>query len=189
MLVLFMNPLNLLSPRALPNPDFFSDCGCAKLPNAPIGGNAPPCPAAHGEAALLGPNGAVVVRLRLPKGPVFSAPPLSFSYSSPAPPAPCSLKSVRRRTRAGGGVTALVSSRANRDAEGDASEFEGSGKASLVSRRRVPGRTLVGDARPHEPPPPEMDVLRRDGPSFGLPSLLVFCPGCFRGEFTEEAKS
>ena len=49
---------------------------------------------------------------------------------------------------AGGGVTALDSSRANLDADGDAKPLDGNGKASLVSRRRGPGRALVGEDNP-----------------------------------------
>ena len=95
------------------------------------------------------------------------------------------MKSVRRRTRAGGGVAALDSSLANLDAEGDASPLEGNGKASAVSRRRVPGRALVGEDKPYGPAA-EMEDLRRESPSFGVPSLFVFCAGGFRGELTEE---
>lgn len=84
-LVLPMRPLNLLSPRRLPKPAFFSGCGLPKLPKAPIGEKEFPADADHGEAEPPGLNGAVVVRLRLPKGPAFSAAPLSLSRSSPLP--------------------------------------------------------------------------------------------------------
>ena len=82
-LALPISPLNLLSPRTFPKPGFFSDWGIPKLPNAPMGPeNPPPCEAAHG-AVPPGLNGAVVVRLRFPKGPEFSVAPFSFSLSSP----------------------------------------------------------------------------------------------------------
>lgn len=45
-------------------------------------------------------------------------------------------------------MTAPVSSRENRVAAGDASGPVGKGYASLVSRRRVPGRVVVGDDSP-----------------------------------------
>ena len=147
-LLLFMRPLNLLSPRTLPNPGFFSVCGAVKLPKAPIGVKPPPCAAAHPDAALPELKFPVAVRFRDPSGPAFSAEPLSLSRSSVEPPGACSLKSVRRRTNAGGGVTALDSSRANLDADGDAKPLDGNGKASLVSRRRGPGRALVGEDIP-----------------------------------------
>jgi hypothetical protein len=43
----------------------------------------------------------------------------------------------------------------------------------------------VGDDKPYGPVA-EMEVLRKDRPSFGVPSLFVFCAGGFRGELTEE---
>jgi hypothetical protein len=85
-LVLPIRPLNLLSPRILPNPAFFSGCGFPKLPNAPMGEKAPPADAAQGDAVPPGLKGAVVVRFREPAGPAFSAAPLSLSRSSPLPP-------------------------------------------------------------------------------------------------------
>lgn len=85
----------------------------------------------------------------------------------------------------GGGVTVLDSSRANRDVAGDA----GKGYASPVSRRRLPGRAVVGDDRPYGVPEPcEIEVLRKDRPSLGVPSLLVFWVGGLSGELTEDKK-
>jgi hypothetical protein len=71
---------------------------------------------------------------------------------------------------------------------GDARLLEGNGYASLVSRRRVPGRAVVGDDRPYGALPPcEIDVLRKDSPSLGVPSF-AFCVGGLRGELTDEVK-
>ena len=133
------------------------------------------------------PNDAVVERFKVEKGLTFSADPFSLSRSS-APPWFWSLKSVRRRV-SDGGTTGLDSSREKREADGEASEcaLDGKGKASPVSRRRFPGRALVGDERPYAPGP-EIDVLRSDRPSFGVPSLL-FWAGGFSGELTLEVKS
>jgi hypothetical protein len=81
-------------------------------------------------------------------------------------------------------VTALVSSRAKRDVAGDG----GKGYASLVSRRRGPGRVAVGDDRPYGVPGAcDSDVLRRFK-SLGAPSLFVFCAGGLRGELTDDRK-
>jgi hypothetical protein len=81
-------------------------------------------------------------------------------------------------------VTALPSSRANREVAGD----EGNGYASLVSRRRAPGRAVVGEERPYGVPGPcDTDVLRSERPSLGVPSL--FCVGGFSGELTDEWKT
>lgn len=87
-------------------------------------------------------------------------------------------------------MTVLDSSRAKRDADGDASEWEldGNGKASEVSRRRLPGREVVGDERPYAPAP-ETDAFLKARPSFGVPSLLGFCVGGLRGELTDEVKT
>lgn len=153
-----------------------------------MGEKLPPCEALQGVAALVDANVPVVLRFRVPSGPAFSAALLSLSRSSVGPPAACSLKSVRRRTNAGGGVTALDSSLANLEAEGDASPLEGNGKASPVSRRRAPGRALVGDDNPYGPLA-DMEVLRSDRPSFGVPSLFVFWAGGLRGELTDELKT
>jgi hypothetical protein len=178
--------LNLLSPRMLPSPGFLSDCGLPKLPKAPIGAKPAAGGAAHGNAAPPGLKGAVVVRFKVPKGPVFSAGPLSLSRSSPAAPDTGSLKSVRRRIKEGGGVTAPVSSRANREAAGDA----GNGYASPVSRRRLPGRAVVGEDKPYGVPGPwDIDDLRKERGSLGVPSLLVFWVGGFSGELTDDRKT
>lgn len=164
-LSLVIKPLNLLSPFTLPNPGLFSDgIGCvgldpiAKLPNAPIGEKPALCGVAdHGEEGPVIPtlNGAVVVRLRLPKDPIFSEAPsrvFSFSRSSAEDAVAESFKSVLRRTSAGGGVTVLGSSRENLEAaDGEAVELEGNGNPSPVSRRRLLGRALVGEARPYGP--------------------------------------
>ena len=81
-------------------------------------------------------------------------------------------------------MTVLDSSRANREFAGDA----GKGYASPVSRRRLPGR-VVGDDRPYGVPGPcEIEVLRKDRPSLGFPSLLVFWVGGLSGELTEDKK-
>ena len=79
----------------------------------------------------------------------------------------------------------LDSSRANREVAGD----DGNGYASPVSRRRAPGRAVVGDDKPYGVPGPcDTDVLRREIPSLGVPSLLGFWVGGFSGELTDERK-
>jgi hypothetical protein len=50
-----------------------------------MGEKAPPADADHGAAVPPGLKGAVVVRFKDPKGPAFSATPLSLSRSSPLP--------------------------------------------------------------------------------------------------------
>jgi hypothetical protein len=86
-------------------------------------------------------------------------------------------------------VTAWESSRENREATGEATLLEGNGYASEVSRRRLPGRVVVGEESPYGVVPPcETDVLRSDRPSFGGPSLFVFCAGGLRGELTDDEK-
>ena len=47
----------------------------------------------------------------------------------------------------------------------------------------------MGDDRPYGVPGVcEMEVLRKDRPSLEAPSLLAFCVGGLRGEFTEVVK-
>jgi hypothetical protein len=135
----------------LPRAGFLSDWGFAKLPKAPIGAKAVDGELAlhgDGEAGAAEPKGAVVLRLSDPKGLAVSVVPFSLSRSSDAPLGAVSLKSVRRRTRDGGGETALDSSREKREVAGEARLFDGKGYASLVSRRRTPGRLAVGDDSP-----------------------------------------
>jgi hypothetical protein len=81
----------------------------------------------------------------------------------------------------------LDSSRAKREVAGD----WGNGYASLVSRRRPPGRALVGDDRPYGVPPPcDIETLRSERPSLGVPSLLLlFWVGGFSGELTDDRKT
>lgn len=80
----------------------------------------------------------------------------------------------------------LDSSRAKRDVAGD----EGKGYASPVSRRRLPGRVVVGDDRPYGVPGVcDIDVLRKDEGSLEVPSLLVLCVGGLSGELTEDEKT
>ena len=119
----------------------------AKLPNAPMGEK--PAAWAVGQAAELDPPAlAVVLRFTLPKGRASVLRDLSLSRSSGPEPEPVSLISVRRLSRAGGGVVVLFSSLAKREPmAGDV----GNGYASLVSRRRFPGRADVGEDRPYPP--------------------------------------
>lgn len=143
-------PLNLLSPRRLPNPAFFSAVGVdavfdprEKAPKAPIGEKFALCEAEpQGE---LGPptavfKGLVELRFREPKGEEASGP-LSFTFSSAFVLE--SRKSVLRRKRAGGGVEVFASSRKKRgfDPVGDM----GLPIDSPVSRRRAPGRPAFGE--------------------------------------------
>lgn len=80
----------------------------------------------------------------------------------------------------------MDSSRAKREVAGD----EGKGYASPVSRRRLPGRAVVGDERPYGVPGVcEIEVLRRDEGSLDVPSLFVFCVGGLSGELTEDEKT
>lgn len=80
----------------------------------------------------------------------------------------------------------LDSSRANREVAGDA----GNGYASLVSRRRLPGRVVVGDDRPYGVPGVcEIELLRKDRPSLEEPSLFVFWVGGLSGELTDDKKT
>jgi hypothetical protein len=59
-----------------------------------------------------------------------------------------------------------------------------------VSRRRPPGRALVGDDRPYGVLPPcDMDSLRSARPSLEVPSLLAFWVGGFSGELTDDIKT
>jgi hypothetical protein len=129
-------------------------------------------------------KGAVVVRFRAPKVLVFSVAGLSLSRSSTLLPLTVSLKSVLRRVKAGGGVTVLGSSLVNLEVAGDGTPVNGK-YASPVSRRRLPGRFVVGDDTPYGAPLPEIDVLRKDRPSFGVPSLFMFCAGGLMGELTD----
>lgn len=93
---------------------------------------------------------------------------------------------VRRRIRDAGGVTVFDSSRAKRDVAGE----EGKGYASPVSRRRLPGRVVVGDDSPYGVPGVcEIELLRKEEGSLELPSLLVFCVGGLSGELTDDEKT
>lgn len=115
-----------------------------KLPNVPMGdmlalaGAAP-----HGEAGPL-PSAlpAVLLRIKLPKGELF------FVAEDGSSSFPLSLRSVLVR-RKNGDASSLL----KRVAEGDASAPNGE---SVVSRRRVLGREVEGDASPKLPTPPEL---------------------------------
>lgn len=120
----------------------------AKLPKAPIGENAPPWVLEGQGDGLVPPMLAVVLRLSPPKGADSAARDLSLSRSSLPGPSVGSFKSVRRLSRAGGGVVVFGSSLEKRETVlGDVIEV-GKGYASLVSRRRFPGRVDVGEERP-----------------------------------------
>lgn len=147
------SPLNLLSPRRLPNPGLLSvELGweavgpSEKLPNVPIGEKLAVCDAdGHGELTPPKPpaDGLVVLRRRDPKGEARSGVPSRLSLSLSSNLVFESRKSVFRRRREGGGVEVVDSSRKKREplAVGDM-EFA---IESPVSRRLVPGRFELGD--------------------------------------------
>jgi hypothetical protein len=97
--------------------------------------------------------------------------------------------SVRRLSKAGGGVAVLDSSRLKREfALGDG----GKGYASLVSRRALRGRAEVGEVKPYPPGlfrDCEMEIFRCEATSLGVPSLFVVVAGGFKGELTEPEKT
>jgi hypothetical protein len=109
-----------------------------------------PAPWVAGHAEDPGaPTFAVALRFSPAKGGVSVVRDLSLSRSSVARLEPESLTSVRRRSKAGGGVVVLGSSLEKRETvAGEATEVDGNGYASLVSRRRLLGRVLVGEDSP-----------------------------------------
>lgn len=157
----------------------------AKLPNEPIGEKAEEPDAPHVEG--LDTPRPVVTDLFSPADGAFS---FSLSRSSASSEID-SFCSVRLLNRAAGGVAALVSSLENLEALGEARFVLGNGYASLVSRRRLPGRAWVGDESPNAPglfSDCDIEVLRCEPPSFGVFSWL-FRVGGFMGELTEPLKS
>lgn len=163
----------------------------AKLPKEPIGEKPAPELDGHGDPdpAKL----AVVLRLSPPKGGVSVDFVFSLSRSSEPGPDAGSFRSVRRLSNAGGGVVVLDSSREKRDVvAGDTKEATGNGYASLVSRRRLPGRAEVGEVMPYGPGlliDCDIDGFRWEAPSLGVPSLFVLGAGGLSGELTELVKS
>ena len=113
----------------LPSPARFSPAAgfgpavppSAKLPNDPIGEKPPPCEVDQEEAEVFAPAAKLPVALLFnpPKGGPDSQD-LSLSFSSGVEPDSCSLKSVLRRRRAGGGVAAFNSSLEKREEAGEA---------------------------------------------------------------------
>lgn len=97
---------------------------------------------------------------------------------------------MRRLNSAAGGVAATPSPLENREVLGEARDVSGNGYASLVSRRRLPGRDCVGDVSPNRPGLfNEMDVFRVDPPAAGVAPSLLASVGGLIGEFTEPLKS
>jgi hypothetical protein len=147
-----MRPLKRLSLRRDPKVERFSLVGwvdvdpSAKLPNAPIG-EKPALPGVdHVEPRGLAPGAPPVVLLfSPPKGVDDSAFSLSRS-SAEVLVAPTSFASVRRRSRAVGGVAAPGSSLKRDEPAGDE---DGNGNAVSFSRRLLPDLVEVGEVIPN----------------------------------------
>jgi hypothetical protein len=136
---------------------------------------------------VVTPRPAVADLLRPPVGAASS---FSLSRSSTSSEID-SFCSVRRLNNAAGGVAAAPSPLENREVLGEANDVSGNGYASLVSRRRFPGRVCVGDVSPYGPglfKACDIDVFRAEPPAAGVPSLLANVGGLI-GEFTEPLKS
>lgn len=99
------------------------------------------------------------------------------------------MKSVLLLSNDGGGSVVLKSSRKNRlppTLVGDAKALP-DGIESFVSRRRLPGRDVVGDVSPNAAGlfcDADIDVFRPPMPLTGAFSLEAFCGGGLRGELT-----
>ena len=162
----------------------------AKLPKAPIGEN--PADGGAPDQGDEGPlsqalTGCVLVLLSEPNGEAVTTlgPVFSLSLSSRLGPLP-SFRSVFRRSRDEGGEEMLDSSLENLLLLfGEAKEF--CKRSPPDSRRRAPGRVdgelLIAFCVC------VMEVRRLTLPLFGVPSLLLFCVGGFRGELTDVDKA
>ena len=97
-----------------------------------------------------------------------------------------SLKSVARRSRAGGGVAAWLSSRGNRAVPIGVVNPPLAMLSPVVSRRLFAGRCVFRELSPNGAVfcDCEIDDLRIIGPSLAAPSLLAFWDGSFSGELT-----